>query len=65
MHSKINNFISRLLPNHGVDFSKLDTQIQEREVEKGEYLFYEVQKAEGRRQRAFMNLMLVLLQCLV
>lgn len=39
MYFQLYDFISKLLPNHGVDCSELDESLQEREVGKGEYLF--------------------------
>jgi CRP-like cAMP-binding protein len=41
MHSQLHDFISKLLPNHGINFSEFDPQLKEREVSKGEYLFCE------------------------
>jgi CRP-like cAMP-binding protein len=41
MYCQLNDFISKLLPNHGVNFSELDESLQEREVRKGDYLFEE------------------------
>ncbi|MUL36041.1 Crp/Fnr family transcriptional regulator [Gloeocapsopsis dulcis] len=41
MHSQFHDFIFKLLPDHGVDFSEVDRQLKKREVRKGEYLFRE------------------------
>jgi CRP-like cAMP-binding protein len=41
MYCQLHDFISHLLPNHGVNLSELDRQIKEREIGKGEYLFQE------------------------
>lgn len=35
------DFISKLLPEHGIDFTKLDLQIKKRKLDKGEYLLRE------------------------
>lgn len=35
------NFISKLLPEHGIDFVRLDPQIRTRKLDKGEYLLRE------------------------
>lgn len=39
MHSQFHDFINQLLPDHGIDFSKLDSQLRKRTIEKGDYLF--------------------------
>jgi CRP/FNR family transcriptional regulator, anaerobic regulatory protein len=41
MQQPFYNFISRLLPDHGINFSKLDSQLRKRTIEKGDYLFSE------------------------
>lgn len=41
MCRQLQNFFSQFLPNHNIDFSELDTQLKEREVQKGDYLFEE------------------------
>lgn len=41
MHSQLHDFISKLLPNHGIDFSQLDSQLKNSKISKGEYLFRE------------------------
>ncbi|KAB8332222.1 Crp/Fnr family transcriptional regulator [Scytonema tolypothrichoides VB-61278] len=41
MQQPFYDFISRLLPNHGIDFSKLDSQLRKQTIGKGDYLFRE------------------------
>lgn len=41
MYSQFHNFISQLLPDCGVDLFKIDAQLKKREINKGEYLFWE------------------------
>lgn len=41
MHQPLHDFISRLLPDHGIDFSKLDSHLRVRTIAKGGYLFSE------------------------
>jgi CRP/FNR family transcriptional regulator, anaerobic regulatory protein len=39
MHSQFQEFITQLLPDHGIDFSKVDPHLQKRVIKKNEYLF--------------------------
>lgn len=41
MYSQFHDFITQLLPEHGIDFSKVDVQLKKREVKKDDYLFRE------------------------
>jgi hypothetical protein len=41
MYSQFHDFITQLLPDHGIDFSQVDSQLKTREVNKNEYLFKE------------------------
>jgi CRP/FNR family transcriptional regulator, anaerobic regulatory protein len=41
MYSQFHDFITQLLPTHGIDFSQVDPQLKIREVNKDEYLFKE------------------------
>jgi CRP/FNR family transcriptional regulator, anaerobic regulatory protein len=41
MQQPFYDFISRLLPDHGIDFVKVDSQIKKRTIAKGDYLFSE------------------------
>jgi CRP/FNR family transcriptional regulator, anaerobic regulatory protein len=41
MHSQFHEFIAQLLPNHGIDFHKVDLQLEKQNIAKDEYLFSE------------------------
>jgi CRP/FNR family transcriptional regulator, anaerobic regulatory protein len=41
MHSQFYDFITQLLPDHGIDFSKIDPQLKKHNVQKDDYLFRE------------------------
>jgi CRP-like cAMP-binding protein len=41
MHSQFQDFITQLLPDHGIDFSRIEPQLKKREVSKDDYLFRE------------------------
>lgn len=41
MQQPLYDFVFRLLPNHGIDVSKLDSQLRNRTIGKGDYLFRE------------------------
>jgi CRP/FNR family transcriptional regulator, anaerobic regulatory protein len=39
MNSQFHNFVTQLLPNHGLDLHKLDQQVKRQSIAKDEYLF--------------------------
>jgi CRP/FNR family transcriptional regulator, anaerobic regulatory protein len=41
MQQPLYKFISNLLPDHGIDFAQVDSQIKKRTIAKGDYLFSE------------------------
>jgi CRP/FNR family transcriptional regulator, anaerobic regulatory protein len=41
MYSQFHDFITQLLPAHGIDFSQVDPHLKKRRVNKDEYLFQE------------------------
>jgi CRP/FNR family transcriptional regulator, anaerobic regulatory protein len=41
IYNQFHDFITQLLPNHGIDFSQVDPELKKREVNKDEYLFKE------------------------
>jgi CRP/FNR family transcriptional regulator, anaerobic regulatory protein len=41
MHSQFRDFITQLLPDHGIDLSKIAPQLEQRQIQKDDYLFRE------------------------
>jgi CRP/FNR family transcriptional regulator, anaerobic regulatory protein len=41
MYSQFHDFITQLLPNHGLDFHQVDLQLKKQKIAKDEYLFRE------------------------
>lgn len=41
MQKQFNDFISQLLPDHGIDFAQVNRHLKQQEIAKGDYLFKE------------------------
>lgn len=41
MQKQLNDFISQLLPDHGIDFAQVNRYLKQQEIAKGDYLFKE------------------------
>ncbi|HAA27328.1 MAG TPA: hypothetical protein DCE56_06155 [Cyanobacteria bacterium UBA8553] len=41
MQKQLNDFISKLLPDHGIDFSQVNFHLKQQKISKGDYLFRE------------------------